>query len=137
MPKPLQSVLTLINGTRDAIKPSIQTFPPLDVEQLAAELSIDERGRKQGAEGKPREDAETPDSEELGIGEEIERRARQAAEEYRESLEPQRKPHPRRDHLLRASRRGRERGRERRQRLQHPRRQRRESLGDVGARGKG
>jgi hypothetical protein len=87
MPKPLQSVLTLINGTRDAIKPSIQTFPPLNVEQLAAELSIDERGRKQGAEGKPREDAETPDSEELGIGEEIERRARQAAEEYRASLE--------------------------------------------------
>ena len=45
------------------------------------------RGRKQGAEGKPREDAESPDSEELGIGEEIERRARQAAEEYRASLE--------------------------------------------------
>jgi hypothetical protein len=87
MPRSLQSALSLISGTRDAIKPSIQTFPPVDVEQLAAELSIEERARKQGADGKPREDADSPDSEELRLGEEIERRARQAAEEYRASLE--------------------------------------------------
>lgn len=87
MSRSLQNVLALINGTRDAVRPSIQTFPPLDVEQLAAELSIQARARRQGAEGKPREEAESPDSEELAIDEELERRARQAAEEYRTSLE--------------------------------------------------
>ena len=68
------------------MRPSIQTFPPLNVEQLAAELSIDERGRKQGAEGKPAKTPETP-TRKSSIGEDIERRARQAAEEYRASLE--------------------------------------------------
>ena len=87
MPRSLQTLLTVINGTRDAIRPSIQSFPPLNVEQLAAELSIDARARAQGADGKPREDAEAPDSDELAIGEEIERRARKAAEEYRAALE--------------------------------------------------
>ncbi len=87
MPRSLQNVLTLINGTRDALRPSIQTFPPLNVEQIAVELSVDERARKLGAEGKPAQDAESPDSEELAIGEDIERRARKAAEEYRASLE--------------------------------------------------
>ena len=87
MPRSLQTLLTVINGTRDAMRPSIQSFPPLNVEQIAAELSIDARARAQGAEGKPKEDAEAPDSDELAIGEEIERRARKAAEEYRAALE--------------------------------------------------
>lgn len=87
MPRSLETLLTLINGSRDAIRPSIQTFPPLNVEQIAAELAVDERARAQGTDGKPPEDAETPDSEELAIGEELERRARKAAEEYRAALE--------------------------------------------------
>jgi hypothetical protein len=87
MPRSLQTLLAVINGTRDAVRPSIQSFPPLDVEQLATELSIDARARKQGGEGKPKEDAEAPDSDELDIGEEIERRARKAGEEYRAALE--------------------------------------------------
>lgn len=87
MPRSLQNVLTLINGTRDALRPSIQAFPPLNVEQIAAELSIHDRARKLAAQGKPAADAESPDSEELAIAEDIERRARKAAEEYRASLE--------------------------------------------------
>jgi hypothetical protein len=87
MPRALQNVLTLINATRDALRPSIQTFPPLNVEQIANELSICDRARKLGADDKPADDAESPDSEELAIGEDIERRARKAAEEYRASLE--------------------------------------------------
>jgi len=87
MPRSLETILTLINGSREALLPSIQTFPPLNVEQIAQELAIDVRARQQGADGKPPEDAEGPDSEELAIGEEIERRARKAAEEYRTALE--------------------------------------------------
>jgi hypothetical protein len=87
MPRSLHTLLTVINGTRDAVRPSIQSFPPFDVEQVAAELTIDERATKHGADGKPREDAETPDSNELEIAEEIERRARKAGEEYRAALE--------------------------------------------------
>lgn len=87
MPRSLATVLTLINGSREAVRPSIQTFPPLNAQQIAAELGIAERARTQGADDKPPEDAEAPDSEELAIGEEIERRARKAAEEYRAALE--------------------------------------------------
>ena len=87
MSRSLESVLTLINGSRDAVRPSIQSFPPLNVEQIAAELGIEARARKQAEEGKPPTDAAAPDSEELAIGEEIERRARKAAEEYRAQLE--------------------------------------------------
>lgn len=87
MSRSLETLLTLINGSRDAIRPSIQTFPPLNVEQIAAELAVDERARMQGADGKPPADAGAPDSEELAIAEEIERRARKAAEEYRAALE--------------------------------------------------
>src|SRR5690606_11477307 len=87
MPRSLERVLTLINGSRDAVRPSIQSFPPLNVEQIATELGVDARARTQGAAGKPPADAATPDSDELAIGEEIERRARKAAEEYRAALE--------------------------------------------------
>src|SRR5690606_36873031 len=87
MSRSLESVLTFISGSRDAVRPSIQSFPPLNVEQIAAELAIDARARKQGADGKPPADAATPGSEELAIGEDIERRARSAAEEYRAQLE--------------------------------------------------
>src|SRR5690606_15764135 len=87
MSRALETLLPRINGSRDAIRPSIQTFPPLNVEQIAAELAVDERARMQGADGKPPADAGAPDSEELAIAEEIERRARKAAEEYRAALE--------------------------------------------------
>lgn len=87
MPNPLQNLLTTINGTRGALRPAIQAFPALNVDQLAAELSIDDRAARQAAAGKPTPDAPGPDSEEFAIREEIERHARKAAEEYRVALD--------------------------------------------------
>ena len=69
-------------GTREGMLPSIQAFPPLDVEQIARELRVSERAEEAGETGHPPPDAVGPDLVELDILAEIERRARKANEDY-------------------------------------------------------
>jgi hypothetical protein len=71
---------------RDQRPPSSQAFPPLDVDQVAAKLSLEARAREAGGEDRPASDAVNPDSTERDCLTEIERRAQHSLEEYRAQL---------------------------------------------------
>jgi hypothetical protein len=82
----LKNLLTTLQGSRDGVLPSTQTFPPLDVEQIAAELELDSRAAGNGRTCMPPTDATQPDAVELDVLAEIERRWRKASEEYQAQL---------------------------------------------------
>lgn len=82
MPKPLADLVTEFWGSRDGVLPSIQAFPPLDLEQLARELTLDERAGEAARNNLPPADGDYEDTAELDIRAEIERRARKAGEDY-------------------------------------------------------
>jgi hypothetical protein len=69
-------------GKSEGALPSTATFPPLDVEQIARELRLDERAEKAAMAGHPAPDADGPDSAELDVLGKIEQCARQACEDY-------------------------------------------------------
>src|SRR5262245_49396632 len=82
----LKTVLSLMKGSREGVLPSTQTFPPLDVEQIAAELEIDSRAAGNGRTCLPPTGATQPDAVELDVLAEIERRWCKAAEDYQAQL---------------------------------------------------
>lgn len=82
MPKPLSELVSEFWGSRDGVLPSIQAFPPLDYEQTARELEIDERALEAAQKNRPPSDSEHEDTAELDIRAEVERRARKAGEDY-------------------------------------------------------
>jgi hypothetical protein len=82
MPKPLSELVSEFWGSRDGVLPSIQTFPPLDFDEIARELKLDERAAEAAAKNLPPSDTRHEDSAELEIRAEIERRARKAGEDY-------------------------------------------------------
>lgn len=82
MKRAFQDVLDSLKSLRDGVLPSTQAFPPLDVDQIARELSLSDRARERPIT--PAKDA--PESAELKISQEIQNRARKATEEYRARL---------------------------------------------------
>lgn len=66
--------------------PSIQSFPPLDVPQVARELRLKEKAQDAAKHGRPPSDAVKPDAVELEVRAEIETRARKATEDYRSQV---------------------------------------------------
>jgi hypothetical protein len=86
MTSAFQDVLEKLRELRDPVQPSIQAFPPLELEQLTEELKVRARGEESGRRERPSSDATSPDSTELDILSEIERRARKGSEEYRTQL---------------------------------------------------
>lgn len=82
MPKSLSDLVTEFWGSRDGVLPSIQTFPPVDFEQLARELKLDERANEAARKNQPPTDTDHEDTAELDVRAEIERRARKAGEDY-------------------------------------------------------
>jgi hypothetical protein len=83
MARALGKVLTSMMGTREGVVPSIQNFPPVDIEQVARDLKLDTRGEEAGRLERPHEGGNAEDLAELDVAAEIERRARKASEEYR------------------------------------------------------
>jgi len=71
---------------RDARPPSTQAFPPLDLDEVAAKLGLEQRAREAAAQDRPFLDAAVPDSTERDCLTEIERRAHRSLEEYRAEL---------------------------------------------------
>jgi hypothetical protein len=71
----------------DAVLPSIQAFPAIDVEQVVGELAIEKRAAERGSDGLPPTSATSPDAVELEIVGDIERRTRKGAEEYFQNLD--------------------------------------------------
>jgi hypothetical protein len=82
MAKSVRELVAASMGKPEGALPSIPTFPPLDVEQIARELRLDERAEKAAMAGQPAVDADGPDSAELDILGKIEHYARKACEDY-------------------------------------------------------
>lgn len=86
MSKAFQSVLEKLRDLREPVYPSMQAFPPLEVDQLTRELDLVAKGETAGKRERPASDETAPDSTELDILTDIERRARKGAEDYRSQL---------------------------------------------------
>jgi hypothetical protein len=82
MPKSVRELVAATMGKPAGALPSIQTFPPLDVEQIARELRLDERAERAAMAGQPAPDSDGPDSAELDVLGKIETCARRASEDY-------------------------------------------------------
>lgn len=82
MAKSVKELVAATMGEPEGELPSSQTFPPLDVEQIARELRLDEHAEKAAMAGQPAPDADGPDSAELDILGKIEHCARKAGEDY-------------------------------------------------------
>ena len=82
MAKSVRQLVAATMGKPEGELPSIQTFPPLDVEQIARELRLDERAEKAAMAGQPSPDADGPDAAELDVLGKIEHCARKAGEDY-------------------------------------------------------
>lgn len=87
MPGALRNVLKTMLGSREGELPSIQTFPPLDLDQIANELRLDARAKEEGKREQPATDGKVEGLTELDIFAEIERRARKAREDYQSLLD--------------------------------------------------
>jgi hypothetical protein len=82
MPKSVRELVAATMGKPAGALPDIRTFPPLDVDQIARELRLDERAEKAAMAGQPASDADGPDSAELDVLGKIESCARKAREDY-------------------------------------------------------
>jgi len=82
MAKSVRELVARTMGAMDGVPPSSQTFPPLDVEQVARVLRLDERAEKAGRARQPAGDATGPDVAELEVLGIIEEAARKANEDY-------------------------------------------------------
>jgi len=82
MAKSVKDLLERTMGAAEAVPPTSQTFPPLDVEQIARMLRLDERAEKAGRARQPAADADGPDVAELEVLGIIEEAARKANEDY-------------------------------------------------------
>jgi hypothetical protein len=87
MAKSVKDLVASMMGNRNGGLPGLQAFPPLDVEQLARELRLDQRAEKAGRAGQPSVHATGPDATEMEILGEIEHRARKAHEVYLAQLD--------------------------------------------------
>jgi hypothetical protein len=82
MAKSVRELVAATMGKPEAVPPSSQTFPPLDVEQIARVLRLDERAEQAGRARLPAADADGPDVAELEVLGIIEEAARKANEDY-------------------------------------------------------
>jgi hypothetical protein len=82
MPKSVRELVAANMGKPEGALPDIQTFPPLDVDQVARDLRLDDRAEKAAMAGQPAPDADGPDSAELDVLGKIESCARKACEDY-------------------------------------------------------
>lgn len=88
MSSPLKDLIHNMMGfSRDGVIPSIQAFPPLDIEQIATELRLDDRASEDGQREQPPSDGTVENLTELDIASEVERRARKGGEDYRSQLD--------------------------------------------------
>jgi len=82
MKRAFQDVLDSLKSLRDGVLPSTQAFPPLDVDQISRDLDLEHLARERPIT--PADGA--AESAELRISQEVQNRARKAAEEYRTRL---------------------------------------------------
>lgn len=86
MPRFFKDLQQWMQGSRTGQLPSVQVFPPLDVQAVADDLRVDEHGRADGQRNYPSSTTTEPPVCELEIARELERHGQRAWEEYRTSL---------------------------------------------------
>jgi hypothetical protein len=82
MAKSVKELVARTMGGSNHVPPTSQTFPPLDVEQIARMLRLDERAENAGRARLPSADAGGPDVVELEVLGIIEEAARKANQDY-------------------------------------------------------
>lgn len=82
----IEKITSLLQQGSSIYRPSMERFPPLDINRLEEELKIRETARERGAKELPRSDAETPDAEELAIRRRIEEEALKARDHVSREL---------------------------------------------------
>ena len=82
MANSLNEALKTLLGSREGVLPSADVFPVTDVEQLAVELRVSERGLEDGAANLPSTTDVSETAVESDIRAEIERRASKASRDY-------------------------------------------------------
>jgi hypothetical protein len=82
MAKSVKKLVAAALGKSEGALPGIHTFQPLDLEQIARELRLDERAERAAMAGQPAPDADGPDSAELDVLGKIEQCARKTCEDY-------------------------------------------------------
>ena len=87
MPGVLSDLVNSLGGSREGVLPSMQAFPPLDIERIASALRLQERAEENGKVNRPATDSEVDDVAESDVLAEVERRARKAGDDYRSQLE--------------------------------------------------
>src|SRR5258706_579570 len=85
MKRSLRHLLDFLGGTREARLGTVQVFPSVNIDQLARELSLQEKATEAGKSGQPPTDSDSADSTERAVTFEIERYARKAREEYEQA----------------------------------------------------
>jgi hypothetical protein len=83
----LAELTKLLTGSRDAVLPSPHLFPPIDLDQLAAELRLVERGSHDGGANLPSEAGANETATESDIRSEIDRRGAAARRDYELQLD--------------------------------------------------
>ncbi|OFW15819.1 MAG: hypothetical protein A3H29_15350 [Acidobacteria bacterium RIFCSPLOWO2_02_FULL_67_21] len=79
----LSDLVQSLTGSREGVLPSAQVFPAIDLDQVAAELRLDTRGRDDGQANLPLLDGSFSESAaESDVRAEIERRASRAFQEF-------------------------------------------------------
>lgn len=87
MQSTFRELIRSLSGSRDGVVLSIQSFAPVDVEQLANKLHLDARARENGERNQPPPDSDTEDVAEREILAQIEILSRKAEEEFHSQLD--------------------------------------------------
>jgi hypothetical protein len=80
----INSIVQSLLGSRDGLVPGIQAFPNLDVDRIARDLALEEKGERNGASTIPGPNDRTPDAAELDIRVAIERFVLAAQSSYQQ-----------------------------------------------------
>ncbi|MEW5875425.1 MAG: hypothetical protein AB1752_09615, partial [Candidatus Zixiibacteriota bacterium] len=87
MPSALSDLIKSLAGSREGVLPSIQAFPPVDIEQVARNCRLEARAKESGNLNQPAGDSDVGDAAESDIVAQIETLARKAEEDYRSQLD--------------------------------------------------
>jgi hypothetical protein len=83
----LGDLLQSLRDSREGYVPAVQAFPSLDLDQIARNLKLEQRGKADGELNRPPADSDVEQLPEQDVRAEIDHRARRAAEDYRSQLE--------------------------------------------------
>jgi hypothetical protein len=87
MAKRLRDLVQSLRASREGYVPAVQAFPSLDLDQIARNLELEQRGKADGELNRPSADSDVEHTAEQDVRAEIDHRARKAAEDYRSQLD--------------------------------------------------